>query len=81
MLVGNESDTSDDELSPPDTPVPYLSRNKPNTVKKTSLSTITSSKPISLSSIPAIGTTTPPISITEKPSTSNPLTVNAIGID
>ncbi|CAF2516126.1 unnamed protein product [Rotaria sp. Silwood2] len=52
IRAGDGSDLSDDELSPPDSPVPYLSRNKPNLMTSKSVPSTIPSTSIKSPSVP-----------------------------
>ncbi|CAF3553940.1 unnamed protein product [Rotaria socialis] len=73
MRTGNNNDSFNNESSPPDSPVPYLSRNKPSFITPTPVSeTIPLTSTTSLSSVPTIGlTSTPSISTSEITPTLN----------
>ncbi|CAF1057701.1 unnamed protein product [Rotaria sordida] len=57
IRAGDTIDLSDDELTPPNSPVSYLSRNKPNLITPTSISNIVPSTSIKSPSIPTTGIT------------------------
>lgn len=69
VLIENEKDSFNNDLSPPDSPVPYLSRNKPDYMKTNPISNTTPSPFIR-----------PPLAPTTGITSSLPSTIPTTGI-